>query len=169
MHVLGMSILLSMSSSSFAELIMDASGGTAQAALNWSSEDAKQLLNGDVSSLNDEATPQGSTKITTSVRSSNAVVSHAAPKTVQILNNSRYSNQPAVNARAALVMDSQTGEVLYSKNTNAALPIASITKLMTAVVIADARLNMSEDITLQAVDLAGAKEEYKGEEEIHDC
>jgi D-alanyl-D-alanine endopeptidase (penicillin-binding protein 7) len=156
MHVLGMSILLSMSSSSFAELIMDASGGTGQAALNWSSEDAKQLLNGDVSSLNDEATPQGSTKITTSVRSSNAVVSHAAPKTVQILNNSRYSNQPAVNARAALVMDSQTGEVLYSKNTNAALPIASITKLMTAVVIADARLNMSEDITLQAVDFAGA-------------
>ena len=156
MHVLGMSILLSMSSSSFAELIMDASGGTGQAALNWSSEDAKQLLNGDVSSLNDEATPQGSTKITTSVRSSNAVVSHAAPKTVQILNNSRYSNQPAVNARAALVMDSQTGEVLYSKNTNAALPIASITKLMTAVVIADARLNMSEDITLQVVDFAGA-------------
>jgi D-alanyl-D-alanine endopeptidase (penicillin-binding protein 7) len=29
-----------------------------------------------------------------------------------------YSNQPAVNARAALVMDAQTGEVLYSKNSN---------------------------------------------------
>ena len=155
MHVLGISILLSISSSSFAELIMDASEGAGQAVLNWSSEDAQQLLNGDVSS-SDEATPQGSTKITTSVRSSNAVVSHAAPKTVQILNNSSYSTQPVVNARAALVMDSQTGEVLYSKNTNAALPIASITKLMTAVVIADARLNMSEDITLQSVDFAGA-------------
>ena len=52
MHALGMSILLSMSSSSFAELIMDASGGTGQAALNWSSEDAKQLLNGDVDNVN---------------------------------------------------------------------------------------------------------------------
>ena len=32
----------------------------------------------------------------------------------------------------------------------------SITKLMTAVVTADARLNMSEEITLQSIDFAGA-------------
>lgn len=156
MHVLGVSILLSVSSTSFAELIMDAPGGTGQAALSWSSEDAQQLLNGDVSALVEEVSPQGSTKITTSVRSSNGVVTQSAPKTVQILSNSGYSNQPQVNARAALVMDSQTGEVLYSKNSNAALPIASITKLMTAVVIADARLNMSEEITLKQIDFAGA-------------
>ena len=155
MHILGISILLSMSSNSFAELIMDASGGAGQAALSWSSEDANQLLNGDVSSA-DGLSPQGSTKITTSVRSSTAVTAQPAPKSVQILSNSGYSNQPSVNARAALVMDSQTGEVLYSKNSNAALPIASITKLMTAVVIADARLNMSEEITLQQIDFAGA-------------
>lgn len=156
MHVLGVSILLSVSSTSFAELIMDAPGGTGQAALSWSSEDAQQLLNGDVSALVEEVSPQGSTKVTTSVRSSNGVVTQSAPKTVQILSNSGYSNQPQVNARAALVMDSQTGEVLYSKNSNAALPIASITKLMTAVVIADARLNMSEEITLKQIDFAGA-------------
>jgi D-alanyl-D-alanine endopeptidase (penicillin-binding protein 7) len=156
MHVLGVSILLSVSSTSFAELIMDAPGGAGQAALSWSSEDAQQLLNGDVSALVEEVSPQGSTKITTSVRSSNGVVTQSAPKTVQILSNSGYSNQPQVNARAALVMDSQTGEVLYSKNSNAALPIASITKLMTAVVIADARLNMSEEITLKQIDFAGA-------------
>ena len=154
MHVLGVSILLSVSSTSFAELIMDAPGGAGQAALSWSSEDAQQLLNGDVSALVEEVSPQGSTKITTSVRSSNGVVTQSAPKTVQILSNSGYSNQPQVNARAALVMDSQTGEVLYSKNSNAALPIASITKLMTAVVIADARLNMSENITLQQADFS---------------
>ncbi|NNG81567.1 serine hydrolase [Acinetobacter sp. ANC 5378] len=154
MHVLGMSILLSMSSSSFAELIMDASGGTGQAALNWSSEEAKQLLNGDVSTFSEEATPQGSTKITTSVRSSNGVVKQSAPKTVQILNNSSFGDQPSVNARAALVMDGQTGEVLYSKNSNTAFPIASITKLMTAVVISDGRLNMSEKITLQQADFS---------------
>lgn len=151
-HVLGMSILLSMSSTSFAELVMDASKGAGQAALNWSSEDANQLLNGDASA--EEVSPQGSTKITTSVRSSNAVVAHSAPQNVQILNNSNYSNQPSVNARAALVMDAQTGEVLYSKNSNTAFPIASLTKLMTAVVIADARLNMSEKITLQQADFS---------------
>jgi len=152
MHMLGISILLSMSSASFAELVMDASKGTGQAALNWSSEDVNQLLNGDASA--EEVSPQGSTKIATSVRSSNGVVTHSAPKTVQILNNSNYSNQPSVNARAALVMDGQTGEVLYSKNSNTAFPIASITKLMTAVVIADSRLNMSEKITLQQSDFS---------------
>lgn len=75
---------------------------------------------------------------------------------MQIIDNSHFSNQPPVSARAALVMDSQTGEVLFSKNTNNAYPIASITKLMTAVVISDARLNMSEKITLQQADFSCA-------------
>ncbi|MDG9423082.1 hypothetical protein OLF92_11405, partial [Streptococcus pneumoniae] len=80
--------------------------------------------------------PQGSTKVTTSIRSSNGVVTNnSTSKTIQIFDTSKYSNQPSVNARAALVMDGNTGEVLYSKNSNTALPIASITKLMTAVVI----------------------------------
>ena len=147
-----MSMLLSMSSTSFAELVMDASKGAGQAALNWSSEDVNQLLNGDAPA--EEVSPQGSTKVTTSVRSSNAAQTHSAPKAVQVLNNSNYGNQPSVNARAALVMDGQTGEVLYSKNSNMTFPIASLTKLMTAVVIADARLNMSETITLQQADFS---------------
>lgn len=158
MHVLSMSILLSLSSTSFAELIINpSSGSVGQASMNWSSEEASQLLNSDVSSLAEEVSPKGSTKVTTTVRSSNGVPTYSAPKTVHIIDTSAgYSSQPSVSARAALVMDAQTGEVLYSKNTNAALPIASITKLMTAVVIADARLDMSEEITLQSVDFAGA-------------
>ena len=158
MHVLSMSILLSLSSTSFAELVINpSSGSVGQASMNWSSEEASQLLNSEVSSLVEEVSPQGSAKVTTTVRSSNGVPSYSAPKTVRIIDTSAgYSSQPSVSARAALVMDAQTGEVLYSKNTNAALPIASITKLMTAVVIADARLDMSEEITLQSVDFAGA-------------
>ena len=77
-----------------------------------------------------------------------------ATKPLQVVNNSNYANQPSVSARAALVMDANTGEVLYSKNTNSALPIASITKLMTGVVIADAKLDMSEKITLQSGDFS---------------
>ena len=65
-----------------------------------------------------------------------------------------HANQPTVNARAALVMDAQTGEVLFGKNTNSVLPIASITKLMTAVITADAGLDMSERITLQQGDFS---------------
>ena len=106
-----------------------------------------------------EISPQGSTSVTTTLRGSGSasITSSTAPqKNVQIRDTFGYSNQPSVNARAALVMDAQTGEVLYSKNSSLAVPIASITKVMTAVVTADARLDMSEEITLQQIDFAGA-------------
>ena len=164
MHVLGMSILLAWSSTSFAELVVNnspvASGTNGSASLNWSANDASQLMEEDESL---EISPQGSTSVTTTLRSggSATITSSSNPKnTVQIRdtfsNSINYSSQPSVNARAALVMDAQTGEVLYSKNSNMSVPIASITKLMTAVVTADARLNMSEEITLQSIDFAGA-------------
>ena len=164
MHVLGMSILLAWSSTSFAELVVNnspvASGTNGSASLNWSANDASQLMEEDEPLV---ISPQGSTSVTTTLRSggSATITSSSSPKnTVQIRdtfsNSINYSSQPSVNARAALVMDAQTGEVLYSKNSNMSVPIASITKLMTAVVTADARLNMSEEITLQSIDFAGA-------------
>lgn len=150
-HALGMSILLGLSSTSFADLVVN-SGAKAASTQSWSAEDASRLLENDVVS------PKGSTSVSTSIRSAgSASTTAAAPKyyaPVQDTNN--YNNQPSVDARAALVMDAQTGEVLYSKNSNVALPMASITKLMTAVVTADAHLNMSENITLQQIDFAGA-------------
>jgi D-alanyl-D-alanine endopeptidase (penicillin-binding protein 7) len=163
-HVLGMSILLAWSSTSFAELVVNnspvASGTNGSASLNWSANDASQLMEEDEPLV---ISPQGSTSVTTTLRSggSATITSSSSPKnTVQIRdtfsNSINYSSQPSVNARAALVMDAQTGEVLYSKNSNMSVPIASITKLMTAVVTADARLNMSEEITLQSIDFAGA-------------
>ncbi|MEI2558658.1 D-alanyl-D-alanine endopeptidase PBP7/8 [Acinetobacter pittii] len=154
MHVLSMSILLSLSSTSFAELVNNPpSGNSGTASLNWSAADASQLLNDE----DDEPTPQGSTSVTTTLRGSNAPkVISSTPRVAPIRDTSGYNAQPSVSARAALVMDAQTGEVLYSKNTNASVPIASITKVMTAVVTADARLNMSEEITLEQIDFAGA-------------
>ena len=54
MHVLSMSILLSLSSTSFAELVNNpSSGSTGTASLNWSAADASQLLNDE----DDEPTP----------------------------------------------------------------------------------------------------------------
>lgn len=160
MRVLSLSVLVGLSSTSFAELVMNGSSGeSGQAALSWSSADASQLLNGDTQV--EEYSPQGSTSVSTTVVSSSSLapsVQIQAPKaqSVKIFDTSLQAAQPSITARAALVMDAQTGEVLYSKNSNAALPIASITKVMTAVVTADARLNMSEKITLQPIDFAGA-------------
>lgn len=160
MHVLSMSILLAWSSTSFADLIVNnnsaaSSVGASSASISWSASDASQLMDDDET----EISPQGSTSVTTTLRNggSATITSSATPqKSVQIRDTFGSTSQPSVNARSALVMDAQTGEVLFSKNSNMSVPIASITKLMTAVVTADARLNMSEEITLDSIDFAGA-------------
>ena len=49
MNALGASLLLCMSSTGFAEIVMNSSGNSGQANISWSSEEANLLLNGDVS------------------------------------------------------------------------------------------------------------------------
>ncbi|QIO10078.1 D-alanyl-D-alanine carboxypeptidase family protein [Acinetobacter lanii] len=154
MNVLSASVLLSLSSFSFAELV-NHSSNPGEGSISWSSEDVSKLLENDNAYSGEAPTPQATTTVTTTIRKSNGVVTNNPPaQTVRILDTNNYSNQPSVSARAALVMDAQTGEVLYSKNTNTAMPIASLTKLMTAVVTSDAKLNMSEKITLQQGDFS---------------
>lgn len=58
-----------------------------------------------------------------------------------------------LKSSVALVIDQDTREVLFSKNDSAVLPIASLTKLMTGVVISDARLSMDEAITITQDDV----------------
>ncbi|MFX4404550.1 serine hydrolase, partial [Acinetobacter baumannii] len=53
----------------------------------------------------------------------------------------------------AYVMDQNTNEVLFSKNPQAVLPIASITKLMTALVVVEAGLPRDEKLTVTADDI----------------
>ena len=49
-----------------------------------------------------------------------------------------------LKSSVALVIDQETREVLFSKNDHAVLPIASLTKLMTGVIISGAKLPMDE-------------------------
>ena len=53
-----------------------------------------------------------------------------------------------LKSSVALVIDQDTREVLFSKNENAVLPIASLTKLMTGLIISSAKLPMDEIITV---------------------
>ena len=59
----------------------------------------------------------------------------------------------SLKSSVALVIDQDTREVLLSKNENAVLPIASITKLMTGVIISAAKLPMDEIITVTQDDV----------------
>lgn len=58
-----------------------------------------------------------------------------------------------LKSSVALVMDQDTNEVLLAKNSEAVLPIASLTKLMTALVTVEARLSMDEQITITVDDI----------------
>ena len=57
-----------------------------------------------------------------------------------------------LRSHAAIIMDQHSGEVLYQKNAEEILPIASITKLMTSMVILDAGLDMNASITITSAD-----------------
>lgn len=58
-----------------------------------------------------------------------------------------------LKSSVALVIDQETSEVLFSKNDKAVLPIASLTKLMTGLVLSEARLPMDELVTISQEDV----------------
>jgi D-alanyl-D-alanine endopeptidase (penicillin-binding protein 7) len=58
-----------------------------------------------------------------------------------------------LKSSVALVVDQDTNEVLLSKNPEAVLPIASITKLMTALVVTEAGLPLEETLTVNQEDV----------------
>lgn len=58
-----------------------------------------------------------------------------------------------LKSSVAYVMDQNTNEVLFSKNPQAVLPIASITKLMTALVVVEAGLPLDEKLTVTDDDI----------------
>jgi D-alanyl-D-alanine endopeptidase (penicillin-binding protein 7) len=71
---------------------------------------------------------------------------------------------PALRSASALVINAE-GNVIYGKDIDTVRPIASITKLMTAMVIIDSGLNLDEKITVTKADrdliqLTGSRLEY---------
>ncbi|WP_435980220.1 serine hydrolase [Psychrobacter sp. DM4] len=63
----------------------------------------------------------------------------------------------STNSRSVAVIDAETGESIYEKNADVARPMASITKIMTAMVVLDSGLDMREEITLDPEDFVGPK------------
>ena len=73
---------------------------------------------------------------------SNTAVSRAIP-----------DGKPQLISASALVIDQQGGNTIYEKNSDTPMPIASITKLMTAMVVLDANQPMSEMLTISDADI----------------
>jgi len=66
-------------------------------------------------------------------------------------------SSPEVRSKAVLVLDAGSGDVLFARNANSALSIASLTKLMTALVVIESRQSLDEVITVTREDRDGAR------------
>ena len=75
------------------------------------------------------------------------------PSFGQIAGLHQSGDELSLKSSVAYVIDQDTQEVLLSKNDQAVLPIASITKLMTGLVIRESNLPMDEAITITAEDI----------------
>lgn len=84
-----------------------------------------------------------------------------ADQTADLRSATRFTTPPSdagpmealpVHARHMIVMD-DNGQVLASKEPDAVVPIASLTKLMTAMVVLDARQNPQEALTIEDEDV----------------
>jgi len=66
--------------------------------------------------------------------------------------SSSSARSPKIRSHIALIFDEQSQSPIYAKNARQVAPIASITKLITAMVILDAKLPMDETVTIDATD-----------------
>ena len=60
--------------------------------------------------------------------------------------------EPKLKSSSVLVIDQRDSSVLYSRNSDVPMPIASITKLMTALVVLEAKQPLDEPIQISAAD-----------------
>ena len=67
------------------------------------------------------------------------------------------SGKPNLKSESVLILDESTSSVLYARQANVATPIASITKLMTALVVLDAELPLDEMMEITPADRSNTK------------
>src|SRR5277367_3913117 len=61
-------------------------------------------------------------------------------------------SDPKLKSSSVLILDQSDSSVIYARNSDVAMPIASITKLMTALVVLDAKQPLDESIEITAAD-----------------
>jgi len=99
-----------------------------------------------------------------SLRATLMCVLIALPLSLTAATFTDLTGHPDLRSKAAIIVDSQ-GREIYSKDADSVRPIASITKLMTAMVIIDSGLDLDEKITVTKADrdlmqLTGSRLDY---------
>jgi len=80
-----------------------------------------------------------------------ALAAHLLPRPLAAASFDNLAGHPGLRSAAAIVVDSE-GREIYSKDADSVRPIASITKLMTAMVILDAGLDLEAPVTITKAD-----------------
>lgn len=65
----------------------------------------------------------------------------------------KFASSPKLRSSIAMIYDEQGQNTLYAKNEDEVAPIASISKLMTAMVVLDAQLPLEEEISISSQDM----------------
>jgi serine-type D-Ala-D-Ala endopeptidase (penicillin-binding protein 7) len=68
-----------------------------------------------------------------------------------------FTQKVSLRSASVLVQDADTGEIVFTKNSEAIVPIASITKLMTAMVTIDRDLDMEQRVVVSREDVDSRK------------
>lgn len=90
---------------------------------------------------------------TTTIRSKADKAEEKRPSFASAMGLRGHHDELNLKSSVALVVDRSTHDVLFEKNSNVSLPIASITKLMTSLVVVEAQLDINESLTIHREDV----------------
>jgi D-alanyl-D-alanine endopeptidase (penicillin-binding protein 7) len=133
--------------------------GTAQVQAESGKTAAKSSSSGAKSQPRAKRSASKTSSANTARRSARSVKTSAPPRVVggrpsiaQAIGLHQVDDPLDLRSAVAMVVDQQSGATLFAKNTLAVLPIASITKLMTAMVVLDAKLPLDEVLEVTEAD-----------------
>ncbi|NQW58469.1 MAG: hypothetical protein HQ456_07145, partial [Polynucleobacter sp.] len=100
--------------------------------------------------------PKNPKQVRTTVVPKKAVVGSSPARVSQgtSLGLGKHVDELNLKSSVAMIVDQQTLQVLFEKNPQSVLPIASITKLLTAMTVLDAQLPLDEILEINAEDAA---------------
>ncbi|MFC6205005.1 serine hydrolase [Psychrobacter urativorans] len=159
--------MITLSLGSAAQAALTINGSESSARVSWGGADSLSEARNIMSNSNSGSAIKkvdngyGTTNITNANSSNSNYSSSSNSNTYNTTYRGSFGSSDmlpiSTDSRSVAVIDAETGESIYEKNANTAHPMASITKVMTAMVVLDAGLDMREEITLDAEDFIGPK------------
>jgi len=153
--------LISLSLGSLAQAALTINGNTSNAKVSWGGADSLSEARNIMYRSNSAATSSSPVRKVDNGFPTDSQYNSGYKAPYQTTYNNGFNSSAmlpiSTDSRSVYVMDLETGKSIYEKSADIARPMASITKIMTAMVVLDSNLDMREEITLTASDFVGPK------------